>query len=47
VSDCNRELRVILTHDVSGVDWRFYRHLLSENVYDVYMKSWRDVNSTK
>jgi len=25
----------ILTHGVSGVDWRFYKHPLPENVYDV------------
>jgi hypothetical protein len=26
----------VLTHGVSGVDWRFYKHPLPENVYDVY-----------
>ncbi len=33
----------ILTHGVSGVDWRFYKHPLPENVYDVYIKYWKDV----
>ena len=33
----------ILTHGVSGVDWRFYKHPLPENVYDVYMRYWKDV----
>jgi hypothetical protein len=33
----------ILTHGVSGVDWRFYKHPLPEHVYDVYMKYWKDV----
>ncbi|MGA3358746.1 MAG: hypothetical protein ABSC87_00835 [Halobacteriota archaeon] len=33
----------VLTHGVSGVDWRFYKHPLPENVYDVYMKYWKDV----
>jgi integrase len=33
----------ILTHGVSGVDWRFYKHPLPENVFDIYMKYWRDV----
>ena len=33
----------ILTHGVSGVDWRFYKHPLPESVYYVYMKYWKDV----
>jgi len=33
----------ILTHGVSGVDWRFYKHPLPENVYDVFMQFWKDV----
>ena len=28
----------IMTHGVSGVDWRFYKHPLPENVYDVYIR---------
>ncbi len=36
----------ILTHGVSGVDWRFYKHPLPENVYDVYVKYWKDVRLT-
>ncbi len=32
----------IMTHAVSGVDWR-YKHPLPETVYDVYMNSWRGV----
>jgi hypothetical protein len=34
----------ILTHGVSGVDWRFYKHPLPENVYEIYMRYWRDVD---
>jgi integrase len=34
----------IMTHGVSGVDWRFYKHPLPEHVYDIYMKSWQDVD---
>jgi integrase len=34
----------ILTHGVSGVDWRFYKHPLPDSVYDVYMKYWGGVN---
>jgi len=30
----------IMTHGVSGVDWKHYKHPLPENVYDVYMKYW-------
>jgi hypothetical protein len=32
----------IITHGVSGVEWQ-YKHPLPETVYDVYMKSWGDV----
>jgi integrase len=34
----------ILTHDVRGVDWRFYKHPLPEHVFDVYMRYWGDVD---
>jgi integrase len=30
----------IMTHGVSGIDWKHYKHPLPENVYDVYMLSW-------
>jgi integrase len=33
----------IMTHGVSGIDWKHYKHPLPENVYDVYMRYWRDV----
>ncbi len=33
----------IMTHGVSGVDWKHYKHPLPEHVYDVYMLHWRDV----
>jgi hypothetical protein len=32
-----------MTHGVSGIDWKHYRHPLPENVYDVYMKYWAGV----
>ena len=32
----------VLTHGVSGVDWRFYKHPLPYHVYDVYMQYWSD-----
>jgi integrase len=34
----------ILTHGVSGVDWRFYKHPLPDSVYDIYMKYWKAVH---
>ena len=33
-----------LTHGVSGVDWRYYKHPLPDTVYDVYMKYWVEVS---
>jgi hypothetical protein len=33
----------ILTHGVSGVDWRFCKHPLPELVHDVHMKYWAGV----
>ena len=33
----------ILTHGVSGVDWAHYKHPMPENVYDIYMESWKSV----
>jgi integrase len=33
----------IMTHDVSGIDWKHYKHPLPENVYDVYMQYWGDI----
>ena len=33
----------IMTHGVSGIDWKHYKHPLPENVYDVYMKYWEEV----
>jgi hypothetical protein len=32
----------IMTHSVSGIDWKHYKHPLPENVYDVYMRYWDD-----
>ncbi len=38
--------RRLLTHGVSGVDWRFYKHPLPASAYDVYMKYRADVSFT-
>jgi hypothetical protein len=32
----------ILTHNVKGVDWRFYKSPRAEPVYDVYMRYWQN-----
>ena len=32
----------IMTHGVSGIDWKHYKHPLPEHVYDVYMKYWQN-----
>ena len=34
----------IMTHGVSGIDWKHYKHPLPENVYDVYMQYWGGVS---
>jgi integrase len=36
----------VMTHGVSGVEWKHYRHPLPDSVYDVYMKYWADVRLT-
>lgn len=33
----------IMTHDVRGVDWRFYKSPRPEPVYEIYMQYWGDV----
>ncbi|MGZ4883200.1 MAG: hypothetical protein ACXV2A_04825, partial [Halobacteriota archaeon] len=33
----------IMTHGVSGIDWKHYKHPLPEHVYDIYMRYWGDV----
>jgi hypothetical protein len=34
----------ILTHAVSGIDWKYYKSPLPENVYDIYMRAWKNVD---
>jgi hypothetical protein len=34
----------IMTHGVSSVEWKHYRHPLPDSVYAVYMKYWKDVH---
>ena len=36
----------VMTHGVSGVDWKHYNHPLPDSVYDIYMKYWADVRLT-
>jgi len=30
-----------MTHGVSGIDWKHYKHPLPEHVYDIYMQYWQ------
>jgi integrase len=39
--------KYILAHGMTGVDWEHYKHPLPEDVYDSYMRCWRDVELTK
>jgi hypothetical protein len=32
-----------MTHGVSGIDWKHYKHPLPEHVYDAYMQVWKKV----
>jgi hypothetical protein len=32
-----------MTHGVSEIDWKYYKHPLPENVFDAYMRYWADV----
>jgi integrase len=36
----------ILTHGVRGIEWSHYRNPLPENVYDIYVKFWQNVDFT-
>ena len=38
--------KYVLAHGMTGVDWEHYKHPLPESIYDVYMKSWGEVNLT-
>jgi hypothetical protein len=33
----------VMSHNVSGIDWKHYKHPLPEDAYRVYMQYWRDV----
>jgi hypothetical protein len=45
---CNGSIKqeLQMTYGVSGVDWRFDKHPLPKNVYDVYMRYWEEVALT-
>jgi hypothetical protein len=36
----------IMTHGVSGIDWKHYKHPLPENVYDIYIRYWQSLGFT-
>ncbi len=35
--------KYVLAHGMTGVDWTHYKHPLPDEVYDTYMRYWRDV----
>jgi integrase len=35
--------KYILAHGMTGVDWQHYKHPLPEDVYDTYMRFWREI----
>ena len=35
--------KYILAHGMTGVDWEHYKHPLPEDVYDTYLRYWRDI----
>ena len=39
--------KYVLAHGMTGVDWEHYKHPLPEDVYDTYMRYWRDIELTK
>jgi integrase len=38
--------KYVLAHGMTGVDWEHYKHPLPEDVYDVYMRYWREIKLT-
>jgi integrase len=38
--------KYVLAHAMTGVDWEHYKHPLPEDVYDIYLRSWGDVDLT-
>ena len=41
---CQSNRAYIITHSVSKIDWKHYKHPLPASVYDVYMRNWKDVS---
>jgi integrase len=35
--------KYVLAHGMTGVDWEYYKHPLPEDVYDTYMRYWRQI----
>ncbi|MGA2884705.1 MAG: hypothetical protein WCG09_06660 [Halobacteriota archaeon] len=47
VTDLTHENKYhILIISVGGIDWKHYKHPLPEQVFNVYMKYWRNVDFT-
>ncbi len=39
--------KYVLAHGMTGVDWEHYKHPLPEDVYDIYLRSWGDIDLTR
>jgi len=35
--------KYVLAHGMTGVDWEHYKHPLPEDVYDTYLRYWRQI----
>jgi len=38
--------KYVLAHGMTGVDWAHYKHPLPEYVFDIYLRSWGDIDLT-
>jgi len=36
--------KYVLAHGMTGVDWEHYKHPLPEDVYDIYLRSWGNID---
>jgi hypothetical protein len=39
--------KYVLAHGMTGVDWQHYKHPLPEDVYDTYLRFWREVDFSR
>ncbi len=36
--------KYVLAHGMTGLDWEHYKHPLPEDVYDIYLRSWGNID---